>query len=78
MNPTFLQNYWYAAALSAEIADKPFGRTICGEPVVLYRTEAGAPRRNALPVGPAWTRWPPASSRKGENRNRLLLTENLL
>ena len=38
----FLQNYWYAAALSAEIADKPFGRTICGAPIVFFRAANGA------------------------------------
>jgi vanillate O-demethylase monooxygenase subunit len=38
----FLQNYWYAAALSAEIAAKPFGRTICGAPIVFFRAANGA------------------------------------
>jgi len=42
MNAKFLQNYWYAAALSAEIADRPFGRTICGEPIVFFRAADGA------------------------------------
>jgi phenylpropionate dioxygenase-like ring-hydroxylating dioxygenase large terminal subunit len=42
MSAMFLHNYWYAAALSAEIADKPFGRTICGEPIVFFRGADGA------------------------------------
>jgi vanillate O-demethylase monooxygenase subunit len=42
MTATFLQNYWYAAALSAEIADRPLGRTICGEPIVFFRAGDGA------------------------------------
>src|SRR5688572_19025646 len=37
----FLRNCWYAAALSAEIGTRPFARTICGEPIVLFRTEGG-------------------------------------
>ncbi len=38
----FLRNYWYVAALDHEVADKPLGRTILGEPVVLFRTPDGA------------------------------------
>lgn len=37
----FLRDHWYAAALSAEIGAVPFARTICGEAVVLFRTEGG-------------------------------------
>ena len=37
----FLQDMWYAAALSEEIADQPFARTICEEEVVFFRTAAG-------------------------------------
>src|ERR1700722_17667956 len=39
----FLRNYWYVAATDAEIGRKPLSRTILGEPVVFFRTEAGAP-----------------------------------
>ena len=39
----FLRNYWYVAATEAEIGRKPLGRTILGEPVVLFRTEQGLP-----------------------------------
>jgi vanillate O-demethylase monooxygenase subunit len=40
----FLQNTWYAAALSDEIAcDELLSRSIIGEPVVLFRREEGAP-----------------------------------
>jgi phenylpropionate dioxygenase-like ring-hydroxylating dioxygenase large terminal subunit len=34
----FIQNAWYAAALSAEIKREPFARTILNEKVVMYRT----------------------------------------
>jgi vanillate O-demethylase monooxygenase subunit len=37
----YLNNVWYCVALSEEISRQPFKRTICDEPVVLYRTEAG-------------------------------------
>ena len=39
----FLRNYWYVAATDAEIGRKPLARTILGEPIVFFRTEAGAP-----------------------------------
>jgi vanillate monooxygenase len=39
----FLRNYWYVAASKDEIGRKPLGRTILGEPIVFYRTEAGGP-----------------------------------
>ena len=38
----FLRNYWYVAALDEEVRDRPLGRTILGEPVVLFRTGDGA------------------------------------
>jgi vanillate monooxygenase len=38
-----LRNYWYIAARADEVTRTPLGRVICGEPVVLFRTEAGAP-----------------------------------
>jgi len=34
----FIQNAWYAAALSGEIKAEPFARTILNEKVVMYRT----------------------------------------
>lgn len=37
------RNQWWVAANSSEVTRKPMERTILGEPVVLYRTEAGAP-----------------------------------
>ncbi len=38
----FLKNAWYVAAWDHEVtADKPFGRILINEPVVLYRTRAG-------------------------------------
>jgi phenylpropionate dioxygenase-like ring-hydroxylating dioxygenase large terminal subunit len=39
----FLKNFWYVAASEHEIARKPFGRMILGEPVVLFRKEDGTP-----------------------------------
>jgi phenylpropionate dioxygenase-like ring-hydroxylating dioxygenase large terminal subunit len=37
----FLRNFWYVAASEQEIQQKPLGRTILGEPVVIFRTEDG-------------------------------------
>jgi phenylpropionate dioxygenase-like ring-hydroxylating dioxygenase large terminal subunit len=39
----FLRNYWYVAATDSEVSHQPLARTILGEPVVLFRTEAGVP-----------------------------------
>jgi phenylpropionate dioxygenase-like ring-hydroxylating dioxygenase large terminal subunit len=33
----FARNHWYVAAWSSEIGDKPLGRRLLGEPVVLFR-----------------------------------------
>jgi len=38
----FLRNYWYAIAWDHEINRSPFGRTVCGESIVLYRQTSGA------------------------------------
>ncbi|RAY11007.1 aromatic ring-hydroxylating dioxygenase subunit alpha [Actinomadura craniellae] len=38
----FARNQWYVAAYGEEVGDGLLARTICGEPVVLYRTSAGA------------------------------------
>lgn len=40
---TFPLDQWYVAARSPEVGREPFERTICNEPLVFYRTEAGAP-----------------------------------
>jgi vanillate O-demethylase monooxygenase subunit len=37
----FLRNQWYAAAASSEIGTAPLGRTICGEPIALFRAAGG-------------------------------------
>jgi vanillate O-demethylase monooxygenase subunit len=37
------RNQWWVAALADEIGTEPLERTILGEPVVLFRTEAGEP-----------------------------------
>ena len=39
----FLRNRWYVAAFSEDLAGKPLGRTLLGEPVVLFRLADGAP-----------------------------------
>ena len=37
----FPLDMWYVAALSSELTDKPLGRTLLNEPVVLFRTADG-------------------------------------
>jgi vanillate O-demethylase monooxygenase subunit len=37
----FVRNAWYVAALSEEVGEAPLGRTILGDPIVLYRQENG-------------------------------------
>jgi vanillate O-demethylase monooxygenase subunit len=38
----FIRNAWYVAATAAEVADAPLGRTVCGQPMVLFRNAEGA------------------------------------
>jgi phenylpropionate dioxygenase-like ring-hydroxylating dioxygenase large terminal subunit len=38
----YLKNCWYVAAWDSEISSAPLSRTICGEPVMLYRAGSGA------------------------------------
>ncbi len=38
----FLRNHWYVAAWDHELGDKPFARTILGEPIALFRGADGA------------------------------------
>jgi len=38
----FLHNYWYDVAWNGEVEHTPFARTVCGEPIVLYRHTRGA------------------------------------
>jgi vanillate O-demethylase monooxygenase subunit len=38
---TFVKNRWYVAAWDCEVGAAPMARTICGEPIVLYRKLAG-------------------------------------
>ena len=40
---TFPRNAWYVACTPDELADKPLGRQVCGERLVLYRTSEGGP-----------------------------------
>jgi vanillate O-demethylase monooxygenase subunit len=37
----FAKNAWYVACMAHEIDDKPLGRKICGESMVLYRAQGG-------------------------------------
>ncbi len=48
---TFIRNRWYVAAWDHEVGAAPLARTICGEPIVLYRKLAGEPvaLRDACP-----------------------------
>lgn len=43
MTSTFAKNAWYVAAWSDELGRSLLSRTILNEPVVMYRTEDGAP-----------------------------------
>ena len=36
---TFPLQQWYVAAMADEIGAKPFARTICGEPLVMFRRQ---------------------------------------
>ncbi|HEV7935710.1 MAG TPA: aromatic ring-hydroxylating dioxygenase subunit alpha [Actinomadura sp.] len=40
---TFARNQWYVAAYGREVGRELLARTICGEPIVFYRTEGGEP-----------------------------------
>jgi len=40
---SFVRNAWYVLARSEQIARTPHALMVCGEPLVLYRTEAGQP-----------------------------------
>ena len=37
----FLRNQWYTAATSTELGAKPLARTICNEPMVIFRAQDG-------------------------------------
>jgi phenylpropionate dioxygenase-like ring-hydroxylating dioxygenase large terminal subunit len=39
----FARNQWYVAAWASEVGRELLGRTLLGEPLALYRTEAGEP-----------------------------------
>jgi phenylpropionate dioxygenase-like ring-hydroxylating dioxygenase large terminal subunit len=43
MMTSFVRDQWYVAAYSHEVGRELLARTILGEPLVLYRTEEGAP-----------------------------------
>jgi vanillate O-demethylase monooxygenase subunit len=63
----FLSNQWYTAATSAELGAKPLARTICNEPLVIFRAQDGA-------VAVLTDRCPTARrSSRGHGRARRLL-----
>jgi phenylpropionate dioxygenase-like ring-hydroxylating dioxygenase large terminal subunit len=37
----FVRNQWYTAATSAELGEKPLARTVCNEPLVIFRGHDG-------------------------------------
>jgi phenylpropionate dioxygenase-like ring-hydroxylating dioxygenase large terminal subunit len=39
---SFVRNSWYMGAWARELREKPVGRLILGEPVVMFRTASGA------------------------------------
>ena len=39
----FIMNAWYVIAMPREVGRTPLARTVCGVPVVLFRTEDGTP-----------------------------------
>lgn len=39
---SFIQNQWYVAAYGREVGREQFSRTICGESILFWRTQAGA------------------------------------
>jgi vanillate O-demethylase monooxygenase subunit len=43
LQTAFATNQWYVAAYSHEVGQDLLGRTVLGEPIVLYRTGAGEP-----------------------------------
>jgi vanillate O-demethylase monooxygenase subunit len=62
----FARNQWYVAAYGEELDDGLLGRTICGEPIVFYRTRDG--RAVGLTDRCVHRRYPlSASNRDGDN-----------
>ena len=43
MKTDFARNQWYVAAYGTEVSRRLLGRTICGEPIVFYRSAGGEP-----------------------------------
>jgi hypothetical protein len=52
----FLRDRWYVAAWGSEVDAAPLARTICGEPIVLYRAGDGTIDINADAPGLAMRR----------------------
>jgi vanillate monooxygenase len=36
-----VRDFWYAVAWDSEVKRAPFSRTVCGEPIVIYRRTDG-------------------------------------
>ena len=51
----FLRNQWYTAAASGELGERPLARTVCSEPLVIFRgcegekISGGESQRRAFP-----------------------------
>jgi vanillate O-demethylase monooxygenase subunit len=43
METAFARNQWYVAAFADEVGEALLARTICGEPIVFFRTASGEP-----------------------------------
>ncbi|GAB7188288.1 chlorophyllide a oxygenase/letal leaf spot protein [Kitasatospora sp. Ki12] len=67
MATAFARNQWYVAAYGSEIGRELLGRTILGEPIVLYRTEADG-RVVALADRCVHRRYPLSASRLDGDR----------
>eukprot|EP00775_Hariotina_reticulata_P003369 gene3369-3644_t len=68
---SYLKNFWYAAALSSNVTEKPLGVDILGTRLTLFRDETGAvvavddacPHRGA-PLSAGWTATDKATGKK--------------
>ncbi|MDG4765831.1 Rieske 2Fe-2S domain-containing protein [Solwaraspora sp. WMMD406] len=72
----FARNQWYVAAYNDEVGRHLLARTVLGEPLVLYRTEAGT--AVALADRCVHRRFPLSQSRLDGDRIGLRLSEGVL
>ena len=66
METAFARNQWYVAAFADEVGETLLARTICGEPIVFYRTASGEPV--ALADRCVHRRFPLSLSQRGGDR----------